>query len=60
MWFLSDGVNRYDASQFGEGRHISFQEIGVFTTINIGPYSDVSFDGTTSYDVMLAVEGPKD
>ena len=34
--------------------------MGVFTTINIGPLSDVSFDGTASNDVMFAIEGPKE
>ena len=34
--------------------------MGVYNNINVGPISDVSFDGTASYDVMFAVEGPKE
>ena len=58
MWFLSDGINRLD-DDYGIGRHISFTEIGAYTTINIGPLSEISFDGTANNDVMLAVQGPK-
>ena len=36
-------------------------ELAVYTTQNIGPYSDIFFDGTTLHnDLMLIVEGPKD
>ena len=45
---------------YGDGRHISFQEIGTYTTQNIGPISTISFSGTAFNDATLAVTGPKE
>ena len=60
VWFVSDGVQIFDEDYYGYGRHISFQEIGAFSTINIGPLSLLKFDGDAKNDVMLAVEGAKE
>jgi hypothetical protein len=54
IWFLSDGVNRVD-DYYGPGRHIAFQEIGAFSTVNIGPYSEVSFDEVSVNEAELVV-----
>lgn len=60
VWFLSDGVNLLDPTFYGEGRHIAFMELGAFTTINVGPHSDVSYDASAANEVSLVVQGPKE